>query len=239
MKKNIILYIIIAVLVVSNIVLACLYINKVKEPPKETNTTVYNKKTKYAEDLFEVTINSKLMNIKVQYSYENRNTDKLRYTYQTIYYEDKLIDERTVNVSEIKKEPEDIKYIEKEELYLLQGEDSKEYLVIFVDNYSSDGPGADALIINDEGRVIYDEEISVPGVTIKLPDINSKYYKNEVFNQFSFSNKSLYLLKGGQEDDKDYCLEYKISIKNNKVSLDQTESKYECEVEGMEDYFEK
>ena len=93
MKKNIILYIIIAVLVVSNIVLACLYINKVKEPPKETNTTVYNKKTKYAEDLFEVTINSKLMNIKVQYSYENRNTDKLRYTYQTIYYEDKLIDE--------------------------------------------------------------------------------------------------------------------------------------------------
>ena len=41
---------------------------------------------------------------------------------------------------------------------------------------------------------------------VKLPDINSKYYKNEVFNQYSFSNKTLYLLKGGQEDDKDYCM---------------------------------
>ena len=238
MKKNVILYIIIAILPASNIVLLCLYFNKSKEPPQETNTTKYNVKTKYAEDLFEVTINSKLMNIKVQYSYENRSTDKLRYTYQTIYYEDVLIDERPVNVSEIKKDVEDIKYIEKEELYLLQGDDEKEYLVIFVDDYSSDGPGVDALIINDEGRVIYNEEVSFPGITIKLQDINSKYYKNDVFNQYSFSNKSLYLLKGSSEEEKNYCIEYKMYIKNNKVSLDLTDNKYECEVEGSEDFFE-
>ncbi len=238
-RENLVLYIIIAVLAVSTSVFAYLYFTKTPcEQKTEANTTTYNKKTKYAEDLFEVTINSKLMNIKVQYSYENRSTDKLRYTYQTIYYEDLLIDERTVNVSNIKDAGEDIRYIEKEELYLLQGEDNKEYLVIFVDSYSLDGPGVDALVINDEGRVIYNEEISVPGATIKLQDINSKYYKDEGFNQYSFSNKSLYLLKGSQEEEKNYCIEYKMSIKNNKVALDLTDNKYECEVEGKEDFFE-
>ncbi len=209
--------------------------NKNEEIPQEkpvTNDTEKDKITaKYVEEIdglevtqFKRTINSKEVNIDISFNTTKtvvNGTEKEAVIYQ-IHLNHYLVDKANDTYyfdsgSEADAFAEEIK---EEEVFVIKGEDNKEYLVLDIHNpnvFDGNG-GRDIYVINDKANLVakiktddhYAHELKGPNA------IRYKTKNNYVF--YAFENNKIYYLTATSKDNKK-CnyLEFELSINNNKA----------------------